>query len=198
MVLSMLYILPMRLRCINIKTAYRQSDPITLESFLQPPAELNVKRNYLWKLNKLLYGVTEAGRQWAKELKVECWKSAYRKSEGVSQLYFKRAGDGSVRMCIKKALIICSWTEVYNSWRNSLLTSLKDLKYIRQFLVKELLSMDVILFWVYMVTLAYVWTDYYQGLNTSLWARWVGIFAMTRIQIETFPSIVRGPVSWRG
>lgn len=49
---------------VDIKGAYLQSGPIKRTIYVRPPRELGVKRGIFWKLTKLPYGITEAGRQW--------------------------------------------------------------------------------------------------------------------------------------
>lgn len=47
---------------LDVKTAFLQSHQLEREIFLVPPKEANT--NKLWKLNKAVYGLNEASRQW--------------------------------------------------------------------------------------------------------------------------------------
>lgn len=66
--LSLATLFAFRLACIDIKGAYLQSGPIRLCIYVRPPQELELQRNILSSLRKLPYSITEAGRQWAKEI----------------------------------------------------------------------------------------------------------------------------------
>lgn len=64
------------LRTFDIKTAYLQSNPLEAEVYLKPPRDKHVKktieeifelkdlREHVFRLNKPLYGLNEAGRLW--------------------------------------------------------------------------------------------------------------------------------------
>lgn len=67
LLLSMAIFLQLRLGCIDIKGVYLQSGPIKRRIYVRLPPELGSPRNILWKIQKLPYGFTEAGRQLAKE-----------------------------------------------------------------------------------------------------------------------------------
>ena len=63
LMLSIATLLPFRIGLIDIKGAYRQSGPIKRDIYVRPPIEVGEKRGVIWKLVKLPYGITEAGRQ---------------------------------------------------------------------------------------------------------------------------------------
>lgn len=48
---------------VDIKRAYLQSWPIKKKIYARPPREYIPRQDYLWKLQKLLYGIKKAGRQ---------------------------------------------------------------------------------------------------------------------------------------
>ena len=58
-----------RCNSIDVKTAYLQGKPIEREVFLRPPPEFD--EGQLWKLNKTVYGLSDAARQWYLRLKEE-------------------------------------------------------------------------------------------------------------------------------
>ena len=57
---------------IDVKAAYLQGNQISREVFLKPPPEFNNGR--LWKLNKTVYGLCDAARQWYLRVKDELIK----------------------------------------------------------------------------------------------------------------------------
>lgn len=60
--LSMSDTMGIRIGCVDVKEAYLQSGSIKRLIYVRPPKEL-AKRGILWRLNKMPYGITEAGRQ---------------------------------------------------------------------------------------------------------------------------------------
>lgn len=56
---------------VEIKGTYLQSGPIQRTIYVRNPKEMNTERGFLWKVTKLPYGITEAGRQW--EMEFENW-----------------------------------------------------------------------------------------------------------------------------
>ena len=60
------------LNSIDIKTAFLQGKPFDREVYLKPPREAGTKK--LWKLNKCVYGLKDASRQWYLTLKEEITK----------------------------------------------------------------------------------------------------------------------------
>lgn len=87
-------ILGFRLGCLDIQGAYMQSGPIQIDIYLRPPPEWKTPIGIIWKLIKLPYGITEAGRQWAKVF--DSWLMAEAGFEcvtGVPQLLVKRSNN---------------------------------------------------------------------------------------------------------
>lgn len=96
-------VLRLRLGCIDVKGAYLQSGPITRDIYVRPPRECGSPRGVLWKLTKLPYGITEAGRQWAKV--VEGWmtqEAGFGRVFGVPQLFVRRDAGGRVILLLAK------------------------------------------------------------------------------------------------
>ena len=52
------------LNSMDIKTAFLQGMTFDRDVFLLPPREANVKKGRLWKLQKCVYGLTDASRVW--------------------------------------------------------------------------------------------------------------------------------------
>ena len=48
----------------DIKSAFLQGSQLERDVFIKPPKEANVDKGFLWKLNKCLYGLKDASRQW--------------------------------------------------------------------------------------------------------------------------------------
>ena len=48
----------------DIKSAFLQGSELEREVYIKPPKEANTPRGYIWKLNKCLYGLKDASRQW--------------------------------------------------------------------------------------------------------------------------------------
>lgn len=71
LMLSLACILQFALGCVDIKSAYLQSGPITREIYVRPPKEWQLRRSKIWKLLTLPYEISEAGRQWAQA--IEKW-----------------------------------------------------------------------------------------------------------------------------
>ena len=57
-----------KIRSADVKNAYLQGEQLDREVFMEPPAERK-KPNTIWRLNKSVYGMNDAGRKWF--LKVE-------------------------------------------------------------------------------------------------------------------------------
>ena len=53
--------------CTDIKSAFLQGKVLERQVFIKPPREAEAKGT-LWKLNKCLYGLTDASRQWYEEI----------------------------------------------------------------------------------------------------------------------------------
>lgn len=115
LLLAIVTLLPMRLGVLDISGAYMQSGPIKRDLYVRPPREWGCRRGFIWKLLKLPYGISEAGRQWAKVF--EEWLITEMNMytvEGVSQLFIKRRQDGSIMLMVAKVtddLLIAADTE---------------------------------------------------------------------------------------
>ena len=66
----------------DVKAAFLQSHAIDREIYLEPPPEFN-SSGKLWKLNKAVYGLTDAARQWFDRV-----KDAFLSLKCTSLLYF--------------------------------------------------------------------------------------------------------------
>lgn len=53
----------------DIKSAFLQGAPLEREVFVKPPREANLQKGHLWQLQKCLYGLIDASRQWYFEVK---------------------------------------------------------------------------------------------------------------------------------
>lgn len=103
LLLSLATMLDFRLGCVDVTAAYLQSGPISRELFVRPPREYQTKRGVVWKLIKLSYGISEAGRQWAKT--IESWLLHDQKMvrvNGISQLYLKRDQSTNITLLLAK------------------------------------------------------------------------------------------------
>ena len=58
-------------KSMDIKTAFLQSKNINRLVYLDPPPEANVPSGYIWKLEKCVYGLTDASRSWYLTVKEE-------------------------------------------------------------------------------------------------------------------------------
>lgn len=102
LVASLAAILGFELGTADIKGAYMQSGPITREVYVRPPRDCYRKRGVVWKLLKLPYGMTDAGRQW--QLRVEDWMlrtAGMERVTGVNQLFTKKDGERIVLIVAK-------------------------------------------------------------------------------------------------
>ncbi len=103
LLISISTVLKFNFGCIDIQGAYMQSGPITRELFVLPPRELKSRRGVLWKLLKLPYGISEAGRQWAKT--IEYWilnHMNFKRVIGLGQLYIKRNQEQDITLVLAK------------------------------------------------------------------------------------------------
>lgn len=102
LLLSTATLLDFSIGCIDIKGAYLQSGPITRTIYVRPPRELGI-RGVLWNLLKLPYGISEAGRQWAKTF--EKWileEAGFMLIAGISQLFIRRDKDERITLLLEK------------------------------------------------------------------------------------------------
>lgn len=68
-----------------------------------PPNEIKNQRRVLWQLTKLPYGISQAGRQWAKT--IESWVLAskggnFERVYGIGQLYVLRGHSGRLLLIV--------------------------------------------------------------------------------------------------
>ena len=49
---------------MDIKTAFLQSNALDRTVCVKPPVEANVEDGYIWRLNKCVYGLADASRNW--------------------------------------------------------------------------------------------------------------------------------------
>lgn len=118
--LALVTFLPMELGAVDISGAYMQSGPIRRDLYVRPPREWGHRRGFVWKLLKMPYGVSEAGRQWA--IVFEEWLTqdiGMETVKGISQLFLKRRPDGSILMMVAKVtddLLIAADKEVLNEF----------------------------------------------------------------------------------
>ena len=75
------------IQTIDIKSAFLQGDKLTRTVFVKPPKESNLK-NKLWKLNKCLYGLKDASRQWYLRLKKTLEANGFKKCIYDGGLFF--------------------------------------------------------------------------------------------------------------
>ena len=61
-----------KLKSLDVKTAFLQGDSINRTVYVRPPAE--AKTNLVWKLNKTVYGLADASRNWYTKLRGELIK----------------------------------------------------------------------------------------------------------------------------
>lgn len=112
-----------RLGGLDVKGAYMKSGDITRLLYVRPPKELtNIyesMRGKLWRLLRLPYGISEAGRQWA--LVIEFWlisDMGFQRVRGASQLYIKRDRSGEIILILAKVTddILMAGTIVAMKW----------------------------------------------------------------------------------
>ena len=82
------------LNSIDIKTAFLQGRPFDREVYLKPPREAGTKK--LWKLNKCVYGLKDASRQWYLTLKAEITKVGGKISVHEPGLFFCHSKDNTL------------------------------------------------------------------------------------------------------
>lgn len=97
LVCSLATILGFRLGCLDVRGAYLQSGPIQRDIYVRPPPEWKGKRGVIWHLLKMSYGISEAGRQWAKV--IENWmiqRASFGRVRGVPQMFIRRTKEGNI------------------------------------------------------------------------------------------------------
>ena len=66
------------LQTIDIKTAFLQGETINRNVYIIPPTEAKCKSNHIWKLNKCVYGLSDAPLKWLFSCSIFCkiqWRS---------------------------------------------------------------------------------------------------------------------------
>lgn len=103
MILVLACTIKFRLECMDSKGAYLQSRSIDRDMYIRPPKELDLSRKILWKLQRMLYGKTEAKRQCAEV--IEGWmvhEARFERIRGVDQLYVSRDHTGKLILLAAK------------------------------------------------------------------------------------------------
>lgn len=104
MMISLATILGFNMATADIKGAYMQSGPIQREVYVRPPKDCHRKRGMVWKLLKLPYGLTDAGRQWL--LRAENWllgDAGMERVDGVNQMFTRKHGD-KIKLIVAKVI----------------------------------------------------------------------------------------------
>lgn len=103
LLLSLATFLGFRTATADIKGAFLQSGPIDRDIYVRPPRDWGFIRGILWKLLKLPYGISNAGRQWQKAVEQGMLTEAgLERILGLSQLFVRRSEDGSICLLIAK------------------------------------------------------------------------------------------------
>ena len=76
---------------LDVKTAFLQSFQLEREIFLVPPKEANTDK--LWKLNKAVYGLNEASRQWYNRVSHELIRLGMERSKYDEALFYLRTNE---------------------------------------------------------------------------------------------------------
>ena len=87
------------LRSIDISAAYLQSDELNRDVFLEVPKDIR-EDGTVWKLNKPLYGLTDAGRKFWISFKKWIEKNGYERMNGDNAFYYKRVEGELVGMIL--------------------------------------------------------------------------------------------------
>lgn len=105
LIILLAIILGFEISTADVKGAYMQSGPIQREIYVRPPSRINTRQNTVWKLQRLPYGIVEAGRQWL--CAIETWMTSVYKTgrvPGVEQLFYKKGENGRLELLIAKVL----------------------------------------------------------------------------------------------
>ena len=86
LVLSLASSLGWPLNSLDVKTAFLQGERFDREVFLKPPREAETAK--LWRLNKCVYGLADASRQWYLHLKNEISETGGQVSKYDNGLFF--------------------------------------------------------------------------------------------------------------
>ena len=77
-----------KLRSIDIRAAFLQSDKLKRDVFLRLPKDI-AEEGFIWKLQKPLYGLTDAGRRFWLRVKNILEENGYKRVTGDEAYYFK-------------------------------------------------------------------------------------------------------------
>ena len=80
---------------MDIKTAFLQGKKFDRDVFLMPPREARVKEGKIWKLNKCVYGLTDASRVWYLTVREELVKLGMKPSKH-DEAIFTREDDNLI------------------------------------------------------------------------------------------------------
>ena len=83
-----------KLRSIDIRAAFLQSDKLKREVFVRLPEDI-AEEGILWKLQKPLYGLTDAGRRFWLRVKAILEENGYKRVTGDEAYYYKQE-DGKL------------------------------------------------------------------------------------------------------
>ena len=83
-----------KLRSIDIRAAFLQSDKLKREVFVKLPKDI-AEEGILWKLQKPLYGLTDAGRRFWLRVKAILEENGYKRVTGDEAYYYKQE-DGKL------------------------------------------------------------------------------------------------------
>ena len=72
---------------IDFKSAYLQGEDLNRDIFLTPPKEANTEK--LWKLNKCVYGINDAGKKWYNQLRGSLVEMGMKVSSLDQAVFFK-------------------------------------------------------------------------------------------------------------
>ena len=78
------------LETTDIKSAFLQGDTINREVYVKPPREAKLEKGFLWKLEKCLYGLKDASRQWNSRVDTALLKQGFEKSKLDPAVYYFR------------------------------------------------------------------------------------------------------------
>ena len=82
------------LESTDVKSAFLQSDTIQRDVFLIPPKEAQTAGNIIWKLNKCLYGLSDAARQFYMSVKYELKRLGCQQSFLDKTVFYKQDAQG--------------------------------------------------------------------------------------------------------
>ena len=83
---------------MDIKSAYLQGEPLDREIFLKPPKEAKTEK--LWKLNKCVYGINDAGKKWYNQFRKDLLKLGTQASHLDQAVFYKTENDRLTGMMV--------------------------------------------------------------------------------------------------